>query len=394
MFAPRLRHGLRSQAGGFVLGVATTVGVLLGVARVGSVAAHAPPRLDREAFHVALDEVMDRYVEPIDEGELLQLGLKHIVGELDPNSHYLTAKERKALAQRADQASAGLSVLVHGRATERLLEVASVEPASSAEAAGLAAGDRILAIDGRDASVLGQIEAETLLGGRVGDHVRLRVATALTTPRDLQLEFRESHAPVVEGQLLHESGGDVAVIRIRAFRSGVAERVKERLATFRQSSELDGIVLDLRSNPGGEIAEAVGVADLFMAAGPIARTRGRGGRILREEVAHPLGSDTKTPLVVLQDRHSASAAELLAAALQDAGRARIVGERSFGKGTVQQLIGLSDGSVLALTVARYFSPRDRAIDGTGVTPDVELVLGSDDAAERAAVTALGLNQEG
>ena len=169
------------------------------------------------------------------------------------------------------------------------------------------------------------------------------------------------------------SGRRIGKIEIHGFRSGTGELVKRALADLRRGAgqrPLAGVVLDLRGNPGGDVTEAVLVADLFVAEGVLTRTRGRGGVILREELATPAGTDKDTPLVVLQNRRSASAAELLAVALQDNGRAKVVGERSFGKGTVQEVIGIPDGSLLTLTVARYFSPRDRLIDGHGVDPDV------------------------
>jgi carboxyl-terminal processing protease len=152
-----------------------------------------------------------------------------------------------------------------------------------------------------------------------------------------------------------------------------------------------GIILDLRGNPGGDVPEAVMIADMFIPEGVLVRTRGRGGQILREERAHPAGSDSALPLVVLQDQRSASASELLAVALQDHGRARVVGERSFGKGTVQDVIGLHDGSLLTLTIARYFSPKDRLIDGNGVEPDVRVALppGETGGADAGLQAALG-----
>ena len=123
--------------------------------------------------------------------------------------------------------------------------------------------------------------------------------------------------------------------------------------------------------------EALVLADRFVARGTLVRLRGRGGRLLREDRARARGTDTTTPLAVVLDRRSASAAELLAAALQDHGRARIVGERSFGKGTVQEIYGLPDGSALSVTVARYTSPKDRVVDGVGVAPDVWVEPGAD-----------------
>ena len=143
-----------------------------------------------------------------------------------------------------------------------------------------------------------------------------------------------------------------------------------------------------RANVRRDVPEAVMIADMFLAEGVLVRTRGRGGQILREERAHPDGSDCDMPLVVLQDHGSASASELLAVALQDHGRARVVGERSYGKGTVQDVIGMHDGSQLTLTIARYFSPKDRLIDGNGVEPDVPLPAGG--SAGIGATTDSGL----
>ncbi|MCA9682230.1 MAG: hypothetical protein KC457_08545, partial [Myxococcales bacterium] len=164
---------------------------------------------------------------------------------------------------------------------------------------------------------------------------------------------------------------------------------KRELADLRRQAGkegLDGVILDVRGNPGGEVDEAVVIADLFVNKGVLVRTRGRGGTILREETATEAGTDIATPVIVLQDRRSASASELLAVALQDSGRARVVGERSYGKGTVQEVIGIADGSLLTLTVARYYSPEDRSIDGRGVDPDV---LIKDPEGEAGVTAALG-----
>ncbi|MFY0537256.1 S41 family peptidase [Nannocystis pusilla] len=182
-------------------------------------------------------------------------------------------------------------------------------------------------------------------------------------------------------------------MRIRAFRAGVADSVRNSLKELRRSAGaagLGGVVLDVRGNPGGDVGEAVLIADTFVGEGVLVRTRGRGGQILREERATQAATDDATKVVVLQDHRSASASELLAIALQDHGRAKVVGERSYGKGTVQDVIGLDDGSVLTLTIARYFSPKDRLIDGVGVEPDVAVadMATQPEAALRAALTAL------
>jgi carboxyl-terminal processing protease len=361
---------------GFALGVTFTLGLGALVQQ-----AEAGKRLERKSFHSALDTVLERYVEPVDASEVMARGLKHMVGGLDPYSHYLTATERKAAKSKlASGASTGLTVALRERGRVKLLEVLAVEPGSSGHAAGLTAGDFVHEVAGTPVSdFLSLAEAEILMAGKDGEMLELVVQRkADPGPKTMQLMLtRSAGAPLVDGELIERRGKKLAHVRIRAFRGGTGNAVKKQLAELRRVSGddgLSGIVLDVRGNPGGEVSEAVIVADMFVTEGVLTRTRGRGGRILREEKAHRAGTDAKTPLVVLQDRHSASASELLAVALQDHGRAKVVGERSYGKGTVQDVIGMEDGSVLTLTIARYFSPRDRMIDARGVKPDVSRTL--------------------
>jgi carboxyl-terminal processing protease len=350
-------------------------------------------KLEREQFHEALDLVLDRHVDQVDTRSVMARGLKHMVVGLDPHSYYLTADERELARKRAKQgADAGLIVALREHEGERLLEVLAVAPGGPAERAKLAAGDRIVAIRGQESEqLLSHAEAEILLAGGEGERIELEVVRGTSASARIEKLELELAKPAMEGlvgvELERVSGHVIGHITIRSFRSGVGEQVKRELDELRRSAGrdgLDGIVLDLRGNPGGSVDEAVVIADLFVAEGVLTRTRGRGGTILREEKATAAGSDTDTPLVVLQDRRSASASELLAVALQDHGRATIVGERSYGKGTVQEQIGIADGSLLSLTIARYFSPNDRAIDGQGVEPDIVLVDTRGDAALETA----------
>lgn len=332
--------------------------------------------LERQEFHDSLDVVLDRYVEPVDAPELMSRGLKHMVAGLDPYSHYMTAGERKLAQKRASQgAETGLVTTLHrgGSGAAAELEVIAVHPDSPADKLDLDPGTRILEIRGQPcAHLLSNIDAQLLLSGAVGEHIAMTIDRG-HGPEQLTIELDKPNAGGgVSSRLIDHDGHAIGVIEIHAFRSGTGERVKRALAELRSSSALAGIVLDLRGNPGGEVDEAVLVADLFVAEGVLVRTRGRGGVILREEFATAGGTDHDTPLVVLQDRRSASASELLAVALQEHGRAKILGEPSFGKGTVQEVIGIPDGSLLTLTVARYYSPEDRKIDGRGVEPDVAL----------------------
>lgn len=364
----------------------------------------AGSRFDRDSFHQALDAVLDRYVDPVDGSTLLARGLKHIVAGLDAHSHFLTAEERKALRTQVKDGTAGLAVHLHAApgGGDRVLEVMGVLPGSAGALAGLAPGDRILEIDGTEVGrLLSQVEAEGLLAGEVGEQVALRVQRRHdSSPSRVDLTLGEAPREQLVSELLPVAGahgfeGKAAIIELRGFRRGTGEAFKKQLAQLRRSAGSHGlaaVVLDLRGNPGGEVDEALVVADRFVRRGILTRTRGRGGRILREELAHEAGTDTETPLVIIQDRHTASAAELLTAALRDNGRARSVGERSYGKGTVQEIMGMPDGSVLKLTIARYFSPDDAAIDGVGVTPDVVLTTDQMERAVDEALADLGLRR--
>jgi carboxyl-terminal processing protease len=365
---------------GSVFGVVGTLAVQASIPEAEAGKGKTKGQLERQEFHDSLDVVLDRYIEPVDAPELMSRGLKHMVAGLDPYSHYMTVGERELAQKRQSQgAETGLVTTLHraGSTAAAELEVIAVHPGSPADKLDLDPGTRILEIRGQPcAHLLGNVEAQLLLSGAVGE----RIAMTIERGHGLEQLTIELDKPTsgVSSRLSDHDGQSIGVIEIHEFRSGTGERVKRALADLRSESQkngagaLAGVILDLRGNPGGEVHEAVLVADLFVAEGVLVRTRGRGGVILREEFATAAGSDRDTPLMVLQDRRSASAAELLAVALQDHGRAKILGEPSFGKGTVQEVIGIPDGSLLTLTVARYYSPKDRKIDGRGVEPDVAL----------------------
>jgi carboxyl-terminal processing protease len=388
----KVRWSRSSLALGMLLGIAGTLTLQHAISEADAGKPKQGP-LEREEFHQTLDVVLDRYVEPVDAPKVMARGLKHMVSGLDPYSHYLTAAERDRARKLQQQgAEAGLMTALHRDEQRAELEIIGVHPGSPAAKLGLDAGDRILEIRGQSCEhLLSNVEAQLLLGGAPGEQIDLLLERG-NGPERVELELAKPNVDaLVSTELLEVSGRAIGKLEIHAFRTGTGELVKRELAELRRSAgerELAGLILDLRGNPGGEVVEAVLVADLFVEEGVLTRTRGRGGVILREELATAAGTDVETPLIVLQDRRSASAAELLAVALQDNGRAKIIGERSFGKGTVQEVMGLPDGSVLTLTVARYFSPGDRLIDGRGVEPDVLLKDPIGDAAIKAAAREL------
>jgi carboxyl-terminal processing protease len=368
------------------LAAGVALGFCLGAFAVGvglkSDPVEAGVTLERKAFDEAVDLVLDRYVDPVDANALLARGLRHMVAGLDSHSIYLdaAARDRLAAARRG-----GRVVGVHLEAPlpgEEGWRIDSVVPGSPADDAGLREGESLLEIGGQPASAF--VHA-------------LEAMLALRTPgsKTIDLVVRDTHGITravsvasqvqpktyaVESRLWRpseakeEQEAKIGVITIHVFAPGVGDQVGRALHELHRAAggQLEGLVLDLRGNPGGEVDEALIVAELFIAEGILTRTRGRGGKILREEKAHRRGTDKALPLAVLQDASSASASELLAAALQSHQRATIYGTRSYGKGTVQNLHGLADGSQLRLTVARYYDAKDRLIDGVGVQPDVRL----------------------
>lgn len=395
--------GMKRRIGavGFALGVVCTL-VATAALEPGLRAASAP-RLDRAGFDQAVEAVFSRYYEPVDEAALLSAGLSAMLGELDPHSHFLSAADRKALRRHKHSGETGLAVAMRTEAASRArrLEVLAVAPDSPAAREGLRPGDAVVEIAGKSVDALAsQREAELLLVGAIGDEVALLVQPVDGNgPRAVELVLARPSTKMLETAVVRDEAGRSYVhVVLRRFGAESGDAFKRAIEARRHAlgKDLAGIVIDLRGNPGGEVGEALVIADTFVADGVLMRTRGRGGRILREESAHASGTDLATPIVVLQDRHSASASELLAAALQDRGRARVVGERSYGKGTVQEVMGLPDGSVATFTIARYYSPDDRLVDGSGVTPDVAValtgdmpVVGEKDVGVTAAIRALG-----
>ena len=264
----------------------------------------------------------------------------------------------------------------------------SVQPGSPADQAGLVAGDRLMIVAGDDVASLSLSKVAQRLRGDAGTQVRLRVERD-GEPVSITLTRDDLASDDVEVTRLK---GDVEVVRVTAFSRGVGAAVRKTVSASAAagSTASAGIVLDLRGNPGGLLTEAVEVASAFLDGGAVVSYEKRG-----EPVHHldAVGSgDTTVPLVVLVDGGTASAAEVVAAALQDRNRAVIVGSRTYGKGSVQEPRALSDGSAIELTVGRYLTPSGRSLDGVGIDPDVSVSsrAGAATAEQRALEVLRGL----
>jgi carboxyl-terminal processing protease len=322
-----------------------------------------------DLFAQVFAHVENLYVDEVPRQELAHGAVEGLVRKLDPHSAFLGPDLYRAMKDETAGEFEGVGLEL-GIQDARLTVIAPMEGSPGARA-GVLKGERLLAIDGVTTTGMALADAARRLKGAAGTPVRLTLERDGGEPRELTVVRERVTSESVEWRVADASRG-LVVVRIRSFQERTDRGVERALAGARGTlgREIGGVVLDLRGNPGGLLDEAVRVADRFLADGLIVTTEGRAQRVMDVERATGPGTEPNYPLAVLVDGGSASAAEILAGALQDHGRAAVVGTRTFGKGTVQQIIDLGDGSGLKLTVSRYFTPGHRSIQDSGITPDV------------------------
>ena len=322
----------------------------------------------------------DEIAKAIDDGKVGPQAAEELVSRSgDRWSAFYTAQEYEGFEQSLDGRYVGVGLWVRRKESGRIV-VARVQKDSPAAGAGVRAGDQVQSIDGKDVTgrPVTEVVARLRGSGAAGTAVRLVLRRG---DRAWGADLRRALLPA-ETVTVQHLAHDVTVVKIDAFTKGVGARVREAVR-----GNAGGVLLDLRGNSGGLVTEAVSVASAFLDGGLVATYDVHGKqRVLYADE----GGDTETPLVVLVDGGTMSAAELLTGALQDRGRAVVVGTRTFGKGSVQMPSRLSDGSVAELTVGHYRLPAGRSVDGRGVEPDVAVTAGEDaQAAAREVLSGLG-----
>ncbi len=337
------------------------------------------PLDDLRAFVEVIDRIRSAYVEDVDDRTLFESAIRGMLDDLDPHSAYLAGREYSDLQEATSGSFGGVGLEVSIEDGE--VRVISPLDDTPAQRAGVLAGDVILEIDGETVggpTLLPTIEA---MRGEPGTPVMLRVRRAeLDDPLDFELVRDVIEVASVSERLLEPGFG---YIRISQFQSRTGRDVEDALGRLLEENggRLDGIVLDLRNNPGGVLQASVQVADAFLSEGRIVYTEGRlaGAETSYNATAEDLSDGA--PLVVLVNEGSASAAEIVAGALQDHHRAVIMGTPSFGKGSVQTVLPLSDDRAIKLTTALYFTPNGRSIQAQGIVPDITVERGRVRASE-------------
>lgn len=343
-------------------------------------AADDPDASESAATRVPLDEirryvgvynaVKEAYVDPIDDKKLMHSAIRGLLLDLDPHSAYLDRRDAAAFDEGTSGAYDGIGVEVLQLPDGKVRVIAPIDD-TPADKAGVKAGDTIVAVDGKTLTPASS-DGQGPLRGAPGTTVRLTILReGVAKPLEIDVQRQTIRVASVRGRMLEPGYG---YVRIAAFQVDTAADFQRVLARLQAEAggRLRGLVLDLRSNPGGLLTSAVQIADDLLERGTIVSTRGRIPISDAEFAATPGDRLDGAPVVVLVDAGSASASEVLAGALRDNGRARVVGSRTFGKGSVQTVLPLDNGDSVKLTTARYYTPSGKSIQARGIEPDVVL----------------------
>ena len=337
----------------------------------GPIKSYAEDRYtELQTFSKILSLIQQYYVEEVDTKKLITGAIKGMLRELDPHTSYMPPDVYKDFESETSGEFGGLGIEISIQ--NGVLTIISPIEDTPAWKAGIKPGDKVVAINGQSTKGFSLVEASSALKGKNGDKIVLSVIRDnLEQPLDI---------PIVRGKVKIKSvkatelDDGFIYVKITSFIENTGTDLEKVLTDYKkkQNGKIDGILIDLRRNPGGLLDQAIKVSDLFIKEGVIVSTIGRDPKNKEVNYASKKAAFADVPIVVLINEYSASASEIVSGALQDNKRAVIVGERSFGKGSVQSAIKLSDGSALKLTVARYYTPSGVSIQSEGIKPDIEI----------------------
>lgn len=322
-----------------------------------------------DLFGDIFERIRAGYVEDVEEKDLIEAAINGMLTSLDPHSSYLSADDAAAMRVQTRGEFGGLGIEVTQE--EGFVKVVSPMDGTPADQAGVLAGDFITAVDGDSVLGLTLDDAVDLMRGPVGSEI---IITVVREDEIEPLEISIIRDTIKLTAVRHRTEGNAVVMRVTTFNDQTFPNLKngleEQIAEAGGIDSIDGVIIDLRNNPGGLLNQAIYVSDAFLEAGEIVSTRGRDPDDGERFNAQPGDLAQGKPIVVLINGGSASASEIVAGALQDHRRAIVVGTKSFGKGSVQTVVPLQGEGAMRLTTARYYTPSGRSIQALGISPDI------------------------
>ena len=318
-----------------------------------------------DLFSDVLETLNNEYVDQVDENKVLDAAINGMLQSLDPYSSYMSPENFRNMNAETKGEFGGLGIEITMQAG--LVKVISPIEGTPADKAGIKAGDFIIRINDTQVKGLNLFEAVSMMRGKVGTKINLVIRRENV---DDELKFTLTRAIIKIREVSAEVKlNSIGYIRLRAFNQKSHNQLKEKIKSFK-SKRLNGYILDLRNNPGGLLSQAIKISDMFLDSGEIVSTRGRDKTDIKIFNAKKGDMIDGLPLIVLINKGSASASEIVSGALKDHKRAIILGETSFGKGSVQSIIPLANRGALRLTTAKYYLPSGSSISEVGVSPDI------------------------
>ena len=321
-----------------------------------------------DLFGEVLDKVRKEYVDEIDQSEMIDSAINGALQSLDPYSSYMSPEIFKSVETDTKGEFGGLGIEVGMEAG--VIKVISPIDDTPASRAGIKSGDYIVKIDDKQVQGKSLMEAVKMMRGPVGSKIKLtirRKGEKKALDKILKREVIQIRS--VEAKILNEN---IGYLRLKSFNSNSSKQLIEKINTFEKKQDPIGYILDLRNNPGGLLSQAIRISDFFLVDGEIVSTKGRKTRENRKYFANKGDRINGKPLIVLINYGSASASEIVAGALQDHKRAILIGEATYGKGSVQSIIQLKNRGAIRLTVSKYYLPSGKSISEVGVIPDIKV----------------------
>tara|TARA_B100000686_G_C16731129_1_gene940745 strand:+ start:658 stop:1806 length:1149 start_codon:yes stop_codon:yes gene_type:complete len=327
-----------------------------------------------DLFSEVLEKIQEEYVEEIDQAEVMDAAINGVLQSLDPYSAYMNPKifNETQTETRGEFGGLGIEVTMEAGVVKVIAPIDDT-PASKA---GVKAGDYIVRIDGKQVQGKTLMEAVNMMRGRVGEPIEITVrrkglkkAKIFKIVREI-IEIKSVASKIIENK--------IGYIRLKAFNENSSDQLSKEINKFEKNNKLLGYIFDLRNNPGGLLSQAVRVSDFFLNDGEIVSTKGRKKRENRKFFAKKGDKIEGKPLIILINNGSASAAEIVAGSLQDQKRAILLGEKTFGKGSVQSIIPLKNKGAIRLTISKYYLPSGKSISEVGISPDIKIEEGDEE----------------